>query len=156
MKPGAVPGETHRRQQHHGDLISCGKVCTGKAQLSCFWLTKGRHVTSFSTLCPKSSSRSSCKFTMACDSCETVSTLTLLQLVENTDALWDDGVAPELALDFDAPHISTREALWTWATGFGLFGVLYAFCGFLDSGDDNPALCHSTDAVVPDYSDYSK
>ena len=78
-------------------------------------------------------------------------------MTENSDALWDDGVAPELALDFDAPHIGTREAIWTWTIGFGCFALLFnTFKFVVDSGDDNPALSHATDAVDQDYSDYSK
>ncbi len=44
--------------------------------------------------------------------------------MENDDCLFDDGVAPELALDFDSQHISSVEALASWAaalTGLGLF-----------------------------------
>jgi hypothetical protein len=42
-------------------------------------------------------------------------------LIENYDAVWDDGVAPELALDFDAPNISSKEALTTLMGAFGVF-----------------------------------
>jgi hypothetical protein len=73
--------------------------------------------------------------------------------VENTDVLWDDGVAPELALDFDAPHISSKEALYTWFGAFSGFVVLYNVIKMSSSGDGNPALSHATDCVVPDYSD---
>lgn len=71
-------------------------------------------------------------------------------MTENTDCLWDDGVAPELALDFDAPNVSSREAVWT------LLGVLAGFGGLLlavraaTPADGNPALPHATDNVVPD------
>jgi hypothetical protein len=59
-----------------------------------------------------------------------------------------------LALDFDAPHISSNEALYTWAGAFGLFVVLYNVIKVGSSfGDGNPALSHATDCVVPDYSD---
>ena len=75
------------------------------------------------------------------------------QMTENTDALWDDGVAPELALDFDAPHISTREALYTWAGGFSMFFLLFQAIKASSSEDDNPALDHSTDVVVPNYAE---
>ena len=34
-------------------------------------------------------------------------------------------MAPELALDFDMPHISTREAVATWMIGFGTFAVFF-------------------------------
>jgi hypothetical protein len=31
--------------------------------------------------------------------------------VEQYDAIWDDGVAPEVTLDFDCQHIDSGEAL---------------------------------------------
>ena len=79
-------------------------------------------------------------------------------MTENSDALWDDGVAPELALDFDAPHISSREGLYSWLGGLGMFAVLYQVIKFWTNGavDDNPALAHSTDVVDKDHADYSK
>ena len=78
-------------------------------------------------------------------------------MVENTDALWDDGVAPELALDFDLSNTSSKEALMTWGGAFGVFFLLYQSISLWTNGakDDNPALSHATDAVVPDYSDRS-
>lgn len=33
------------------------------------------------------------------------------KLVEQYDAIWDDGVAPEVTLDFDCQHIDSGEAL---------------------------------------------
>lgn len=79
-------------------------------------------------------------------------------MTENSDALWDDGVAAELALDFDAPHISSREGLYSWLAGLSAFGVLYQCIKFWTNGavDDNPALAHSTDVVDKDYADHSK
>jgi len=79
-------------------------------------------------------------------------------MTENSDAVWDDGVAPELALDFDAPNVSTREALYTWVGAFGAFYVLYKMISFVrnDNQIDNPALSHATDVVVPDYADLDK
>lgn len=79
-------------------------------------------------------------------------------MTENSDAVWDDGVAPELALDFDAPNISRREAIYTCAGAFGAIFVLYQIISFVwnDNQIDNPALSHATDVVVPDYSDLDK
>jgi hypothetical protein len=78
-------------------------------------------------------------------------------MTENSDALWDDGVAPELALDFDAPHISSREGLYSWLAGLSTFAILYQVIKFWTNGavDDNPALPHVTDLVDKDYSDHS-
>jgi len=33
------------------------------------------------------------------------------KLVEQYDAIWDDGVAPEVTLDFDCQHVASGEAL---------------------------------------------
>ena len=64
--------------------------------------------------------------------------------------LWDDGVAPELALDFDCPNISSREALLTTVGVFSGFALLYQVLKF--TCPENPALSHETDCVIPDYS----
>eukprot|EP00977_Amphora_coffeiformis_P003264 scaffold609_cov170-Amphora_coffeaeformis.AAC.18 len=79
-------------------------------------------------------------------------------MTENSDALWDDGVAPELALDFDAPHISSREGLYSWLAALSGFGILYQCIKLWTNGavDDNPALHHATDIVDKDYADHSK
>ena len=74
-------------------------------------------------------------------------------MVESTDALWDDGVAPELALDFDLPNTSSKEALMTLVGTFTGFFLLYQGIGLVTNGgkDNNPALSHATDMAVPDY-----
>jgi hypothetical protein len=78
------------------------------------------------------------------------------QLTENTDALWDDGVAAELALDFDAPHISSREGLYSWMAGLSTFALLYQGIKAWTGGalSDNPALSHATDCVDKDHSQH--
>lgn len=74
------------------------------------------------------------------------------QLAENNDAIWDDGVAPELALDFDMPHMSSREALGTFFLGFGTFFVFFQFLKLIKDPDtDNPALPHSSMCVDEDH-----
>lgn len=79
-------------------------------------------------------------------------------MTENSDALWDDGVAPELALDFDAPHISSTEGLYSWLAGLSGFAVLYNVIKWWTKGalDDNPALHHATDIVDKDHANHSK
>jgi hypothetical protein len=79
-------------------------------------------------------------------------------MTENSDAIWDDGVAPELALDFDAPHISTTEATYTWMGVMSIFVVLYQTIKYntLPNGQGNPALKHVVDCVVPDYSNHEE
>ena len=77
-------------------------------------------------------------------------------MTENSDCVWDDGVAPELALDFDAPHISSREGLYTWMAGLSAFAVLYQIIKFGVSATkfENPALSHATDVVDKDYANH--
>ena len=58
--------------------------------------------------------------------------------------MFDDGVAPELALDFDCQHISSREALATW---LGAFGLIFLFLNLIKSVDPEshrPALKQHT------------
>lgn len=75
-------------------------------------------------------------------------------MTENIDAVWNDGVAPELALDFDMSNTSSKEALLTWMGTLTGFFALYQGISFVTNGakDNNPALSHATDVVVPDYS----
>lgn len=76
-------------------------------------------------------------------------------MTENSDCLWDDGVAPELALDFDVPNMSSNEALLTLSSVLGGFVVFYyGFCKPM--APENPALSHKTDNVIPDYSNYDE
>ncbi len=68
--------------------------------------------------------------------------------MENDDCLFDDGVAPELALDFDSQHISSGEALASWAaalTGLGLFYTYLSSSGIEESA---PAVSRAFDMVV--------
>lgn len=53
--------------------------------------------------------------------------LSALQLHEEDELIWNDGVAPEAALDFDAPHVSKAAGLAWWLGGFGFFAAVYAF-----------------------------
>lgn len=74
-------------------------------------------------------------------------------MTENSDCLWDDGVAPELALDFDLPNTSSREALWTLGGALAGFFVFYqGIKATTNLETANPALNHSTDCVIPDFS----
>jgi hypothetical protein len=55
-------------------------------------------------------------------------------LSENHDLVWDDGVAPELCIDFDAPFISKYEGLAMWLGGIAFFGLV----GFAVKHIDQP------------------
>ncbi|KAA0149952.1 hypothetical protein FNF27_06251 [Cafeteria roenbergensis] len=44
------------------------------------------------------------------------------ELHEENELIWNDGVAPETCLDFDAPHYTSSGGLMMWAGAFfGLF-----------------------------------
>ncbi|KAK8797813.1 hypothetical protein WA171_005344 [Blastocystis sp. BT1] len=46
-------------------------------------------------------------------------------LSEHAELIWEDGVAPETAIDFDAQNVSTGHAFLWWASGMGLFFLLW-------------------------------
>ena len=70
------------------------------------------------------------------------------QLVENNDAVWDDGVAPEVALDFDCQHVSSSEGILSWLGGLSLFVGLYQFVKITDPQSKNPAVNRIMNVVV--------
>lgn len=53
-------------------------------------------------------------------------------LPEEHELIWHDGVAPEQALDFDVPHVSTAQAVAMWLGGLGFFFGLYQLVKLLD------------------------
>lgn len=70
------------------------------------------------------------------------------QIVENNDAVWDDGVAPELALDYDCQHVSSTEGILSWLGGLSLFVGFYQFIKFTDPQSKNPAVNRKMNVVV--------
>jgi len=62
------------------------------------------------------------------------------QIHEEDELVWDDGVAPETCIDFDAQHISSGEALLWLLGGFGFFGALGTVAYLSDPAGSNPAL----------------
>lgn len=78
--------------------------------------------------------------------------LSILQLVENHDCLYDDACAPELALDFDCQNVSSGEGVASWLFGLGCFATLFFGIKYIeDPASRNPALTRgeSDDVVVP-------
>lgn len=71
------------------------------------------------------------------------------KLVEEHDLVWDDGVAPELTIDFDAAHVSKSEGLAFWLGGLGFFVGLYQLVRWIDPAAQNPAVNRSMNMVVP-------
>merc|ERR1712137_300404 len=53
-------------------------------------------------------------------------------LLEEDELIWNDGVAPEACLDFDAPHVSSYEALAWWFGGIMLVYLTYRSMGLMD------------------------
>lgn len=62
------------------------------------------------------------------------------QIHEHDELMWDDGVAPETCIDFDAPHVSSYSALLWLAGGLGFFGGLGYMVSLTDPVGKNPAL----------------
>lgn len=54
------------------------------------------------------------------------------------ELVWDDSVAPESAIDFDAPHVSTSEAVMMFLMGFGIFFGFYKLVAAAEPAEKNP------------------
>ena len=64
-----------------------------------------------------------------------------LQLVENHDCLFDDAVAPELALDFDCQNVSTAEGFLSWGLAIGAYLTLFNVIKYIGQPEvENPAV----------------
>ena len=55
------------------------------------------------------------------------------QLNEDHELIWDDGVAAETCIDFDAPHLSKNEGAQWWFAGMGFFATLGVFMTVWDA-----------------------
>jgi hypothetical protein len=62
------------------------------------------------------------------------------KLVEQYDAIWDDSVAPEVTLDFDAQHIDSTTGLVMWLSGLGFFATLFQVVKLTNPEAKNPAV----------------
>lgn len=69
------------------------------------------------------------------------------QLDENHELVWDDGVAPETTIDFDAPHMSSAEALAWWGGGLAFFAAVFGLVSLSDPESKREALPRS--ATLP-------
>ena len=56
------------------------------------------------------------------------------------ELIWNDRVAPETALDLDAPHISPLEGLVFWLGGFAFFYSVYLFAASTDHPANKPTV----------------
>ncbi len=57
-------------------------------------------------------------------------------LHEQADLIWDDGVAPEVTIDFDAPGVSSGKGFLMWLGGLGFFASMYGFVVFVQRPDE--------------------
>tara|TARA_B110000971_G_C19838151_1_gene421286 strand:+ start:131 stop:526 length:396 start_codon:yes stop_codon:yes gene_type:complete len=62
------------------------------------------------------------------------------KLPEDHELIWDDGVAPELTIDFDAQHVGKWEGLAWWLGGFGFFASVFGVAALTDPVGKNPAV----------------
>jgi hypothetical protein len=53
------------------------------------------------------------------------------QLPKEVELLWNDPVAPEITIDFDAPHLSPLQALGMFSLAFGSLLSTLAFMVFV-------------------------
>ena len=76
------------------------------------------------------------------------------KLTEQQDAIWDDGVAPEVTLDFDCQHIDTWTGLAMWLGGLTFFATLFQVVKLTDPHSKNPAVNRAANQVgVTPYAD---
>jgi hypothetical protein len=61
-------------------------------------------------------------------------------LPEEDELIWNDRVAPETALDLDAPHISPLEGLVFWLGGFAFFYSVYLYAASTDHPANKPTV----------------
>lgn len=69
------------------------------------------------------------------------------KLPEEVELVWDDTVAPETCIDFDAPHVSTEEVLGAFGAALAFFAGLYVFVSLSDPVAANPVATRH--AVIP-------
>jgi hypothetical protein len=62
--------------------------------------------------------------------------------------VWDDGVAPEVALDFDCQHVDSTEGLLWWIGGLAFFATLFQVVKATKPELKNPAVSRSMNLVI--------
>ena len=79
--------------------------------------------------------------------CSTATVKRAPQLNENHELVWDDGVAPETCVDFDAPHVSSAEAFAWWSGGLAFFAAVFGLVTLSDPESKREAVPRS--ATLP-------
>jgi hypothetical protein len=64
--------------------------------------------------------------------------LTFLQMPEHADLVWDDGVAPEPAIDIELPNIPLGQVIMSQITMVLFLIGLYGLATLLDPEDNAP------------------
>jgi hypothetical protein len=72
------------------------------------------------------------------------------QLPEETELVWDDSVAPETCVDYDAPHIPTETVVLHFFMGLGFFAGLYLLVSLTNPRKRNPV---ATRAAILNHAD---
>lgn len=60
------------------------------------------------------------------------------KLYEETELVWDDSVAPETCIDFDAPHVSSGTVLKSFLAAMGLLATVFGLIRLSDPEGSNP------------------
>lgn len=63
---------------------------------------------------------------------------------EETELVWDDSVAPETCVDFDAQHVSSDKVFRSFLTAFGCIFLLYGIISISDPSSSNPVAPRSS------------
>lgn len=66
------------------------------------------------------------------------------KLHEEIELVWDDSVAPETCIDFDAQHVSSDKVFISFFTAFGSLLLLYGFVKLYDPTSCNPVAPRSS------------
>ena len=54
--------------------------------------------------------------------------------------MWNDGVAPETAIDFDAPNFSPLQGLLMWFGGLGFFYSVFQLAVLTNHPENKPTV----------------
>ena len=70
-----------------------------------------------------------------------------MKLPEEVELVWDDSVAPETCIDFEAPHVDTSDVLKGMLGGALFFAGLFGYVVWSDPEGSNPVATRSS--VIP-------
>lgn len=73
------------------------------------------------------------------------------KIPENAELVWNDGVAPELCIDFDAQHITRQDGLKRWLMGIAFFPIFMGVVALSDPEGLRVAVRHIDDSPLLGY-----